>query len=244
MTGGAPAPSASGPAGPGRPARPGRPGRPGRELALALGLTAAGAALTLGCLRQAWAHVRTAAPAPLPGSSLPVTGQALIPLAAALAVVALAGLVAVIATRGLARRLVGLVLVVAAAVITVLVMLPVSAASVLAAAQTAAASQAGSVTGGSGPGQAARAGATAVTAAHQIVLASFPWRWLAAAGALVVLAAGCAIAWRGGRWPAMSSRYDRPGPAGAAAVADTAALWESLSNGVDPTEQPGRRGSR
>jgi len=195
VTGGAPvAAAADGPA---------RPARSGRELALALGLTGAGA----------------------------------------LAVVALAGLVAVVATRGLARRLVGLVLVVAAAVIMVLVSLPVSAASVLVAAQAAVASPAGSVTGGAGPGQAAPA-AAAVTAAHQIVLASFPWRWLAVAGALAVLAAGCAIAWRGGRWPALSSRYDRPAPAGEATVADAATLWESLSKGVDPTEQPGRRGSR
>jgi uncharacterized membrane protein (TIGR02234 family) len=236
VTGGVPVAAAA--------ASPARPARPARELAVVLGLTAAGAAVTLVCLRQAWAQVRTTAPAPLPSGSLPVTGQALVPLAAALAVVALAGLVAVVATRGLARRLVGLVLVLAAAVITVLVILPVSAASVLAAAQAAAASQAGSVTGGAGPGQAAPAAAATVTAAHQIMLASFPWRWLAAAGALAVLAAGCAIAWRGGRWPAMSSRYDRPGPAGEAAVADTATLWESLSKGVDPTEQPGQHGSR
>jgi uncharacterized membrane protein (TIGR02234 family) len=235
MTGGAPVAAGAGRA---------RPARPARELVLALGLMGAGAVLTLGCLRQPWALVRTTVPAPLPSGSLPVTGQALVPLAAALAVVALAGLVAVVATRGLARRLVGLVLVVAATVTAVLVILPVSAASVLAAAQPAAASQAGSVTGGAGPGQAAGAGAATVTAAHQIVLASFPWRWLALAGALAVLAAGCAIAWRGGRWPAMSARYDRPGPAGTATVADTASLWESLSKGVDPTEQPGRRGSR
>lgn len=235
MTGGAPAAPAAAPAPPVRPAR---------ELVLTLALAAAGAAVTLGCLRQAWAQVRTIAPAPLPSGSLPVTGQALLPLAAALAVVALAALVAVAATRGLARRLVGLILMVAAMVTAVLVILPVSAASVLAAAQPAVASQAGSVTGGAGSGQAATAGAAAVAAAHQIVLASFPWRWLALAGALAVLVAGCVIAWRGGRWPAMSSRYDRPGAGRQASVADTATLWESLSKGVDPTEQPGRRGSR
>jgi uncharacterized membrane protein (TIGR02234 family) len=222
-----------------------RPARPGREFLLALAVAAAGAALVLGCLRQAWAHVRTTAPAPLPSGSVPVSGQALVPVAAALAVVALAGLVAVIATRGLARRLTGLVLAVSGAVTAVLVILPVSAASVLAAAQVSAAGQAGSVTGGgTGPGQAAPAGTPAVTAAHQIVLASFGWRWLAVAGALAVLAAGAAIAWRGARWPVMSSRYDQPGAAGGPAVADTATLWESLSKGVDPTEQPGRRGSR
>lgn len=237
MTGGIPA---AVPSGPGRPARP---ARPARELAVTLGLAAAGALLVLGCLRQAWAQVRTAAPAPLPSGSVPVTGQALLPLAAALAVVALAGVVAVVATRGLARRLVGLVLVAAAAVTAVLVILPVSTADVLAAAQTAA-SQAGSVTaGGGGPGQASPAGAPAVTTAHQVVLASFGWRWLAVAGAVAVLVAGFAVFWRGGRWPVMSSRYDRPGAGRQASVADTATLWESLSKGVDPTDQPGRRGS-
>ncbi|HEY6278653.1 MAG TPA: Trp biosynthesis-associated membrane protein [Streptosporangiaceae bacterium] len=222
---------------------PGRPRRPAREYALVLGLAAAGTALAFGSLRQAWAHVRTTAPAPLPSGSLPVTGQALVPVAAALAVVALAGLVAVIATRGLARRLVGLVLAVSGAVTAVLASLPVSTASVLAAAQAAAASQAGSVTAGGGAGPGAPAGPAAVAVAHQIVLAGFPWRWLAVAGALAVLAAGLAVAWRGARWPVMSSRYDQPGAARPPAVADTATLWESLSKGVDPTEQPGRRGS-
>ncbi|HEV3288070.1 MAG TPA: Trp biosynthesis-associated membrane protein [Streptosporangiaceae bacterium] len=237
MTGSAPV------TGPAAVPRPSRPVRPAREFMLALGLAAGGAALVFLSLRQAWAHVRTAAPAPLPTGSVPVSGQALVPVAAALAVVSLAGLVAVAATRGLARRLVGLVLAASGAVTAVLVILPVSAADVLAAGQGTAASQAGSVTagGGAGPGQA---GVPAVTAAHQIVLAGFPWRWLALAGALAVLAAGLAVAWRGARWPVMSSRYDQPGAARQPAVADTAALWESLSKGVDPTEQPGRRGSR
>jgi Tryptophan-associated transmembrane protein (Trp_oprn_chp) len=71
---------------------------------------------------------------------------------------------------------------------------------------------------------------------------SFPWRPLAAVGGLAVLAAGIVVAWRGPRWPAMSSRYGNTGGPGRQPVADSASLWESLSRGVDPTEQPGPTG--
>jgi hypothetical protein len=80
-------------------------------------------------------------------------------------------------------------------------------------------------------------------------MVSFPWRPLAAVGGLAVLAAGVVVAWRGPRWPAMSSRYSRAAGAERQPVADPAALWESLSRGVDPTEtgvdpseQPGQTG--
>jgi len=61
-------------------------------------------------------------------------------------------------------------------------------------------------------------------------------------GGLAVLAAGIVVAWRGSRWPVMSSRYGRTGRAGPRPVADSATLWESLSRGVDPTEQTGPTG--
>jgi len=61
-------------------------------------------------------------------------------------------------------------------------------------------------------------------------------------GGLAVLAAGIVVAWRGPRWPAMSSRYGSTGGAERQPVADSASLWESLSRGVDPTEQPGPTG--
>jgi Tryptophan-associated transmembrane protein (Trp_oprn_chp) len=96
-----------------------------------------------------------------------------------------------------------------------------------------------------GPGAAAGAvpgGIPGVSTAARIVLAGFPWRPLAAVGGLAVLAAGILVAWRGPRWPAMSGRYSRAGGDKAQPVADTATLWESLSRGVDPTEQPGQTG--
>jgi hypothetical protein len=182
--------------------------------------------------------VVTAAPAPIPGSTVTVSGQAVVPLAGALAVASLAGLAAVIATRGLARRLVGVFLAASGALIVLLVSARVSAAAVLAAAQGVTVSPAGSTTGGVFPG----GGSPRVSAAAHVAMVSFPWRPLAAVGGLAVLAAGIVVAWRGPRWPAMSSRYGNTGGAERQPVADPASLWESLSRGVDPTEQPGPAG--
>jgi len=219
-----------------------------REYLLVLGVAAAGAVLVLLSVRQGWAQVVTAAPGPLPGSTVPVSGQDLVPVAGALAVASLAGLAAVIATRGLARRLVGVFLAAAGALTVLLVSAPVSPADVLAAARATPLSQAGSATAGGGAGAGTGGvpgtGAAGVGAAAHVVLVSFPWRPLAVAGALAVLAAGIVVAWRGPRWPAMSARYSRAGGGDPPPVADTATLWESLSRGVDPTEQPGQTGGR
>jgi uncharacterized membrane protein (TIGR02234 family) len=217
-----------------------------REYVLVLGVAAAGAVLVLLSVRQGWAQVVTAATGPLPGAAVPVSGQDLVPVAGALAVASLAGLAAVIATRGLARRLVGVFLAAAGAVTALLVAAPVSAADVLAAARATPLSQAGSATAGGGAGAGGAgvpgAGPAGLGATAHVVLASFPWRPLAAVGALAVLVTGVVVAWRGPRWPAMSGRYSRAGGGDPPPVADTAALWDSLSKGVDPTEQPGPPG--
>jgi uncharacterized membrane protein (TIGR02234 family) len=217
-----------------------------REYVLVLGVAAAGAVLVLLSVRQGWAQVVSAATGPLPGAAVPVSGQDLVPVAGALAVASLAGLAAVIATRGLARRLVGVFLAAAGALTGLLVAAPVSAADVLAAARATPLSQVGSATAGGGPGAGGAgvpgAGTAGLGAAAHVVLASFPWRPLAVVGALAVLVAGAVVAWRGPRWPAMSGRYSRAGGGDPPPVADTAALWDSLSRGVDPTEQPGQPG--
>jgi Tryptophan-associated transmembrane protein (Trp_oprn_chp) len=171
-----------------------------------------------------------------------------LPLAGALAVASLAGLAAVIATRGLARRLVGVFLAASGALTVLLVSARVTSAAVLAAAHGVTVSQAGSATAGGPAGSAAQPGVfpggsgPGVSAAAQVMMASFPWRPLAAVGGLAVLAAGIVVAWRGPRWPGMSSRYGRTGGAERRPVADSAFLWESLSRGVDPTERPGPAG--
>ena len=223
--------------------------RTAREYALVLGVAAAGALLVLLSAHQGWARVVTAAPAPIPGSTVTVSGQAVVPLAGALAVASLAGLAAVIATRGLARRLVGVFLAVSGALTVLLVSARVSAAAVLAAAHGVDGLPGRLGDRGRRPG---RVGRTArclprrqqpgVSAAAHVAMASFPWRPLAAVGGLAVLAAGIMVAWRGPRWPAMSSRYGHTGGAERQPVADSASLWESLSRGVDPTEQPGPTG--
>ena len=81
-----------------------------------------------------------------------------------------------------------------------------------------------------------------------MVFVSFPWRGIAFAGALAVVAAGVLAAWRAERLPVMSSRFDPPSPPAGPAPAepavpaggrgyqgDSAAMWESLSRGEDPT---------
>ena len=141
-------PVAGGTAAPGQ--RPPAAARAAREYALVLGVAAAGALLVLLSAHQGWARVVTAAPAPIPGSTVTVSGQAIVPLAGALAVASLAGLAAVIATRGLARRLVGVFLAASGALTVLLVSARVSGAAVLAAAHGVTVSQAGSATAGGG----------------------------------------------------------------------------------------------
>jgi uncharacterized membrane protein (TIGR02234 family) len=218
--------------------------RSAREYAACLGLGGAGAALVLVALRQTWAHVITTAPPPLPHGSLSVSGQDLVPVAGALALVSLAALAAVIATRRFARRLVGVVLALSAVATVALVSAHLGIAGVLAAAAHAgSATQAGSVTGGGGSGISSGTvpgGSVAgVSVAGHVAMVRFPWRGLAGLGALAVLGAGIMVVWRGARWPAMSSRYERPGGAQPPAGTDTATLWESLTSGVDPTEKSG-----
>ena len=117
----------------------------------------------------------------------------------------------------------------------------------------------GSTTGG-GQGQAAGTGVSGFPS--HVVFAAFPWRGVAFAGALAIIAAGVLVTWRALELPVMSSRYDAPAsasaasapasasaaPASASAPApavlagdrgnrrpDSAAIWESLSRGEDPT---------
>jgi uncharacterized membrane protein (TIGR02234 family) len=213
-------------------------GRTRGEYLLTLAAGAVGAGMVLLSVRQEWARVVTPAAPPLPSSSVPVSGQDLLPLAGALGLASLAGLGALIATRGLARRLTGGVLAVFGVATAVGVCLRLSAAAAVAAARGAAVPGAGSVTAGSGglsPG-AVPGGGPALSQSAHVMMMTFPWRGLAVAGAVLILAAGTAAAWRGRAWPTMSSRYDRTAEQ-EPADADTASLWEAISSGVDPTQQ-------
>ena len=211
-----------------------------REYLLTLLAGAVGAAIVLLAARQGWARVVTIEPRPLPTSRIAVRGQDLVPAAGALGLAALAGLAAVLATRRLARRVVGGLLVLFGAAIVVSVSLPVTAAQVRSAAAGATA-QASSVPGGStiGSGTTPGSGGSGVgglTLASHVEMAAFPWRWAVLCGGLLVVAAGLMVAWRGARWPVMSSRYEQPASRKPSTTADPASLWESLSQGLDPTD--------
>ncbi len=200
-----------------------------RELLIVLLTGAAGAALVLLAVRQDWARVVVAEPKPLPASVTRLTGQALVPAATPLAVAALAGLAAVVATRRLLRRLVGILLALFGAAAAAGLSAGITAAGMLAAAAgsagpatgAGASSGAGSTTSGGGSGAAAPIAGFPSHAA----LTALPWRPVAIAGAVLVVAAGLVAAWRAERLPVMSARYDAPqhAPAGRGEDRDLAA---------------------
>lgn len=226
------------------PADPGGARAAKREYALALLAGAVGAALILLAVRQHWAQAVFAPPKPLTRQVIDVSGSDLVPLAGALALAALAGLAAVIATRGVLRRAAGVLLAIFGAGAGAAVTVAVTTAAVLSVAvgkvgspgAAAISGAAGSTTSGSSGG-----GALVVAgAAGRVVMTGTPWRAAVLLGALLILLAGLATALRGPRWPVMSTRYDAPGQAAGGAAGprrarDTASMWESLSNGADPT---------
>jgi len=223
-------------------------GTPRREMTLLIVLGAVGAGLALLTTRQAWAYVQTAAPKPLPAGVTAESGQTLAPAVSALAVAALATLAAVLATRRMLRRIAGIVLAGFGAGIAVAVSAGISPADVLAAASGSAAAEAGNGASTTG-GTAGTSGAPLQGFPSHVVFASFPWRPIAVAGAAAVIVAGVLVTWRASRLPVMSGRYERPARAvpdappaertKRAELVSSAALWESLSRGEDPTS-PGR----
>jgi uncharacterized membrane protein (TIGR02234 family) len=264
-----------------------------REFSWTLLAAAAGSVLILVALRRPWAVVTFRPPRPLPVQVVSVSGQDLVPAAAALGLAALACLAAVIATRGVGRRVCGVVLgvfgacagIAAAATVSVGSAISVAAGQVGAPESAALSGGAGSTTSGSSSGGTVVM--TTGTAAHA-ALSATGWRLAVLAGALLVLAAGLAVAWRGPTWPVMSGRYElssrrddsgapssagpeasdprpepsgsrpepsgsrpepsgpRPEPSGSRPEpsgprpADSASMWESLSRGADPTDEPAR----
>lgn len=224
-----------------------------RELAGLLLCGAAGAGLVLLGTRQHIARVVITAPHLLPVTITPVTAQAVLPAAAALAIAALASLAAVLATRGLLRRITGLVTAALGAGVAITAAASLKAADVLAAAGPANLSPANGAGGGIAPGSTT-AGTNGGTASGS--LAGFPahvefagsaWRVLMLAGAALVIVAGCAIIARAARLPAMSSRYERTGsqpvrPVARPAASVAASMWDSLNAGADPTATPGGSG--
>lgn len=222
-------------------ARAGGPRLAHREFGTALTIGALGAGVALLGTRASWAHVYFPAQNPLPASAVALTGQDLAPAVAALAVAGLACLAAVIATRGVFRRITGLLLA------------AFGAGTAAAAAVSARGSHIAAVAADHAPtpyGAGAAAHPAAGLPRPQLAMAAFPWWVVALAGGLLLVVAGALTLWRGARWPGMSSRYERPGGAsrtggapgardpgagGPPADRDPATVWEALDRGTDPT---------
>jgi uncharacterized membrane protein (TIGR02234 family) len=240
-----PAPPLTGPPGPQAARRPGR-----REFGIALVLGTLGGGVALLGAREPWARADFPPQNPLPGSSVAISGQDLAPAVAALAIAGLACLAAVIATRGPLRRIAGALLAAFGAGISVVAARSTETGHVAAVAAEHSPTPFGA-------GAAARPATAGVR--PEIAMTAFPWWVIALAGGLLLVAAGVLTAWRGQRWPGMSSRYDSPAstpgtgapgsPAGSAAgtaagspeaahlsdPGDPAQAWEALDRGTDPT---------
>ncbi|HEY1818775.1 MAG TPA: Trp biosynthesis-associated membrane protein [Trebonia sp.] len=222
-----------------------------REYAYALLTGAVGAGLILLAVREQWAQALFTQPKPLPSQVINVSGNDLVPVASALAVAALAGLAAVIATRGVLRRVAGVLLALFGAGAGVAVMSSVTAATVLSVAASKVASpESAAVSGTVGSTTSGSSGGSSFVVSGstgQAIMTGAPWHVAVFIGALLIFAAGLATALRGTGWPVMSSRYDAPGSQEARGAGaqpgqghslDSATMWESLNGGQDPTEDP------
>jgi uncharacterized membrane protein (TIGR02234 family) len=186
--------------------------------ALLLDLLGAGVALLVST--RAWQTVTTPQPAPRHDDLLDLSGRTVDAAPTALALVALAGVVAVLATRGLVRRIVGGVLLIAGAGLVWRAIASASAVST-------------------------RRARTLVSEHHKTVDVSGvvprvathgAWPVLTLVCGLLVIAAGGLIAWRGHRWQAMSARYEARPAATANGTRAAATMWTALDRGEDPTD--------
>ena len=173
-----------------------------------------GGALALFASGRSWQTVTAHRARPLADDVLEVTGRTLHPAVIGLAVVALAGVVGILASRGIARRIIGAVLVIAA-VTALHAISSEHARSALRDAQT---------------GVGLDAGRAVTVAVHPV------WPVLAALGGLLIVLAGALTIGYGAAWTGLSGRYEHPQPA--AGPQHDARLWSALDRGIDPTADP------
>jgi uncharacterized membrane protein (TIGR02234 family) len=186
-----------------------------RELTTVVALAVLGAAVTLVAAGRGWAEAVVRQP-PLAPVEVTLSGRAVAPLTAALGLAALGGAVALIAARGRLRLVVGVVVALIGAGV-------VGSAATVSAADVR-------------DGSALRDRASAAALRDAVVVVRLePWRHVAAAGGLVLVASGLLTAARGRTWASMGRRYDAPA-ATRAAPQDDVDMWERLDRGDDPTE--------
>ncbi|GAB3205916.1 Trp biosynthesis-associated membrane protein [Marinactinospora thermotolerans] len=194
------------------------PARRRREYTLVLALITVGAAGLLAATGRPWARAAVEVPGPLAPAPIVVQADLLSPTAAALGWACLAALAAVVATRGVARRLVGVLIALFGVVALV------------------------DLWRGTRPGHIVEVAAGVATAEGDVTtpVTEPLWPWIGAVAALLLVAVGLLTAVRGAAWPAMSSRYDRHSAPRAASTGDPADLWKSFDSGADPTADPSR----
>ncbi|WP_326821504.1 Trp biosynthesis-associated membrane protein [Streptosporangium sp. NBC_01756] len=180
----------------------------------------AGAALVLLAAGRDWFTVTSGA------RTVAVPAAELAPALGPAAWAALAAVVAVLATRGVWRRVVGVVI-------------ALCGAGVLAWAWQA-----------SRTGAALRVGTERIPMAETGGLHVVPvsaWPVVAGLGGLLLVGGGVVAALRGAGWPGMSDRYERRGPGRAGSgeagrtgegVRSERALWDAIDLGADPTVGP------
>ncbi len=111
-----------------------------------------------------------------------VTGSVIAPVVTPVALAALAGCVAVLATKGVWRQVIGALVAICGGAVVIAMMRVFDDVLLLESAD---------LTG----------------AAVQVTV----WPWLTGVGGVMLIGGGLWAAVAGGRWPGMSSRYDRPG---------------------------------
>ncbi|MCW2495401.1 Trp biosynthesis-associated membrane protein [Jatrophihabitans sp.] len=192
------------------------------QFGVALGLQLIGAGVTALVATREWQTIVTPREAQQP-AVLAVAGRTLDNAPLALGLVGLAGVVAILATQGLVRRGIGVLVALAGAGVVW------RSAAALGAVS---ASRARTLVRDKQP---------RVTLSDTVVphVTTHPvWGGLSIVGGVIVVGAGVLIALLGGRWAAMSARYERPAAAPDAEQARILAhrsLWNALDRGEDPT---------
>lgn len=188
-----------------------------RALAATVVLLVAAALALAAAATLAWA--RQVFAVPLRGA-VPVTadGAAVAPVLGPLALLALAAVAAALGSAGWARRLLGVLLLAAAAAPALAVIGVVTGRVDLAAAA----------------GRAADLVARSQPHGPVTLLVAGPL--VAAVGALLLAVAGLLLAVRGHRMPQLGSRYATPAQARRDAPDPQRALWDRLDAGSDPTD--------
>lgn len=200
------------------------------EFGVALLLQIAGAAAVLLVSTRSWQTITTIRSKPFRPDVLEAIGRTIDAAPTALGLVGLAGVVAVLATRGLARRVVGVLVLFAGAAT---VWRSITALPAVSSARAASIVR----------DKHSLVANTAVLARH--VTTHPQWGALSIAGGIAIIIAGALVALRGADWGGMSARYEAPVGERSTATNDEdddrararaqATLWTALERGHDPT---------